>query len=416
MDIDKLKQVLLEQEKYESKEEYVQRELQLEIDKYKDNSLIIVISGIRRCGKSTLLKHLKSEKNYYVNFDDERLVDFTVEDFETLKTVLIELFGNRNIFIFDEIQNIDKWELFVRRLHNFNKKVYVTGSNASMMSRELGTRLTGRHITFSLYPFSFKEFLYFNKKSFDLKFGTSEDFGEIKKIFNEYVEKGGFPESLKINKNEYLESIYENIIYKDIITRYKLTNTKVIKEVVLYAASNVGKEISFNEIRKAVNLSSTTTVKEYFEYLENSYLAFLVAKYDYSLKKQIYSNKKLYFIDTAMIKVLGFRSSEDYGRILENVVFLHLKRQNKKIYFHKENFECDFIIRKGLKITEAIQVTKNLSSKNKDREINGLVEAMKKHKLKKGLILTEDAEEELIQDGMKIMIKPIWKWLLEDFE
>jgi len=416
MDRDKLKQLIIEQHQVKKSDHTIPRELLATLNKFKNTPFIEIISGIRRSGKSTLLNQMRSsvlKDSYYVNFDDERFVHFTIDDFQTLHELLIEIFGNKNIFIFDEIQNIKNWERFVRRLNDAGKKIYVTGSNASMLSRELGTHLTGRHISFSLYPFSFKEFLKFKNHSYGpLERLTTEERSILKKFFNEYLEKGGFPEYLQTDKEEYLKSLYENILYRDIITRYNLPNEKIIKEVVYYAVSNIGKEISFNSLRKLTNLTSATTIREYFEYLENSYLTFLISRYNPSVKKQIYYNKKVYFIDTAMVRVLGFRTSDDLGRMLENIVFLHLKRHNKEIYFHKEKYECDFVIRKGNSIVEAIQVTQNLQN-NKEREINGLIEALDTYKLKEGVILTADHEEEIIEKNKKIIVKPIWKWLLE---
>lgn len=416
MQREKLKQLLLEQSKISLPSNTIPRDLQTHISTFKDTPTIIIISGIRRSGKSTLLHQIRSEykiNSYYVNFDDERFVDFTVDDFQTLYEVLIELFGDKNIFFFDEIQNIKIWERFVRRLHDSSKKIYVTGSNASMLSRELGTHLTGRNIPFSIYPFSFKEFLQFKKYNYsNLDRLTTQEKSTFKRFFNEYIEKGGFPEYLQTEKKEYLKSLYENILYRDIITRYHLPHEKPIKEVVFYSASNLGKELSFNNLRKLTNLSSATTIREYFEYLENSFLVFLIPRYDPSLKKQIYYNKKVYFIDTAMAKILGFRTSDDLGRMLENIVFIQLKRKNYEIYFHKDKYECDFVIRKGTYISKAIQITHNLEE-NKEREINGLLEALHKYKLKEGLILTSEYEEEINESKKKIKIKPVWKWLLE---
>jgi len=415
MDRNKIKQIIIEQNKIKKGVNIIPRELKTKINEFKKVPYIIIVSGIRRSGKSTLLQQIRTDildNSYYVNFDDERFVNFNVEDFQTLYELLIELFGNRKIFLFDEIQNVKSWERFVRRLHDNGKKIYVTGSNASMLSRELGTHLTGRHISFSLYPFSFKEFLLFKKQRYSkLDMLTTEKKSILKKFFNEYLEKGGFPEYLQTEKEEYLKSLYENILYRDIITRYNLSNEKTIKEVVNYAVSNIGKEISFNSLRKLTNLTSATTVREYFEYLENSYMVFLISRYNTSLKKQIYYNKKVYFIDTAMAKLLGFRTSDDYGRMLENLVFLHLKKLGKEIYFHKEKYECDFVIRKANTIEDAIQVTQSLKD-NREHEINGLVEALNTYKLKEGLLLTVDQEEEFIEKDKKIVVKPIWKWLL----
>lgn len=415
MDREKLKQMLVEQNQITLMDNTIQRELSTTIKTFQKEKFILIISGIRRSGKSTLLHQIrkKLKDSYYVNFDDDRFIRFTVDDFQSLYEMLVELYGAKKIFIFDEIQNITGWERFVRRLHDTGKKIYVTGSNASMLSRELGTHLTGRHITFSLYPFSFKEFLDFNNcviRSIDTL--TTEQKGILKKYFNEYLEKGGFPEFLQTGKEEYLKITYENILYRDIITRYNLPHEKTIKEVVYFAVSNIGKEISFNQIRKLTQLTSATTIREYFQYFENSYLTFLISRYNPSLKKQIYYNKKIYFIDTGMAKILGFRTSDDFGRMLENIVFLQLKRQNKEIYFHKEKYECDFLIKEGIRITNAIQVTHTLKE-NKKREIDGLLEALNTYKLKQGLILTVDQEEEIIENKKKIIVKPIWKWLLD---
>lgn len=416
MDADRIKQILIEHDQIIAEDNLIPRELTDTLKEFTKDKFIIIISGIRRSGKSTILQQLRSNSlkdSYYVNFDDERFFYFNLEDFQTLYELLIELFGNKNCFIFDEIQNITGWERFARRLYDAGKKIYVTGSNASMLSRELGTHLTGRNLIFSLYPFSFNEFLTFKQYQISpLDRLTTEQKGTLKKLFNEYVEKGGFPEYLQTEKKEYLKSVYENILYRDIITRYNLPNEKTIKEVVSFAVSNIGKEISFNQLRKITQLSSATTIREYFEYLENSFLTFLIPRFNRSIKKQIYYHKKVYFIDAGMAKMLGFRTSDDWGRMLENLVFLQLKRKHNEIYFHKEKFECDFVIREGINITQAIQVTHKLNE-NKTREINGLLEALQMYKLKEGLLLTSDQEDEFIEDEKRIVVTPIWKWLLE---
>lgn len=414
-----LKEVLLEQDK-KTDVFSIQRGLMKKIAEYGKSPFVIIISGIRRCGKSTLMNRIKTRDSYYVNFDDERFINFDVNDFQKLYELLIELFGEKNIFLFDEIQNIPGWERFVRRLHDAGKKIYVTGSNATILSKELGTHLTGRNISFQLYPFSFREYLDMEKYGIDfldasdaLDKLTSVEKSKIKHMFNKYLKEGGFPEFVKTKKDEYLKNVYENIIYRDIITRYGLTKEKPIKETVYFAVSNIGKEISFNTIKKLTGLTSATTIKEYFEYLENSYLVFLISRYDVSLKKQAYYNKKAYFIDSGMARVIGFRASEDKGRVLENLVFLELKRKNCEIYFHRQKKECDFLVRQGINIVKAIQVTCYLEE-NKDREIAGLLEALNSHDLKEGLILTLDEEYEIKKDNKKITVMPVWKWMLEN--
>nr|WP_321496800.1 ATP-binding protein [uncultured Methanolobus sp.] len=418
MDKEKLKILLKEQNDHIKKVEgLVKRELLGEI-KSRTSDLITIVAGLRRVGKSTLMNEIRKDhlhESYFVNFDDERFFDFTIEDFQTMKELLIELYGERNVYFFDEIQNIRGWERFVRRLHDNGKKVYVTGSNASMLSREMGTHLTGRHLSYSLYPYSFKEFLRFKKYELPIpEVLTTVEKSTLKRHFNEYIEAGGIPEFVKNRDELYVKTLYENIIYRDIIARYNLKDEKALKTTAYFAASNIAKEISYNNVRKLTGFSSATTIKEYFEYLENSYLAYLLPRYSTSLKTQVYSNKKVYFIDTPIAKILGFRTSEDYGRILENMVFMELKRRNLEIYYHRENKECDFVIRNGYNIAEAIQVTQSLGNPDtRKREIEGLFDALETYNLSEGLILTDDTEDKIEIDDKQIIVKPVWKWMLE---
>jgi predicted AAA+ superfamily ATPase len=411
-----LKEIILSQNISNNNMGLIERDNEKILERYVKNKFVIVISGIRRCGKSTILKKIKSlYPGYYLNFDDERLLNFKIEDFQLLYETFIEIYGHKEIFYFDEIQNVFGWERFVRRLNDDGKKVFVTGSNANILSRELGTHLTGRYLEIKMYPFSFKEFLRF--KEFELKENFIYDFASkanIKKYFDEYLLEGGFPEYLQEKNNYYLKLLYENILYRDIIVRYNLLGEKNLKDLVYLAVTNLSSEISFNSLTNSLNISSPTTIKEYFSYLENSYLAFLISRFNYSLKKQIRLPKKVYIIDNALATYLGFRFSKDFGRLLENLVFLELKRRDKDIYSFLEKNECDFIIRDGLLISEAIQVCYDFNNSNRDREIFGLIEAMKKFKLRKGLILTYEHEEEIKIKSRKINILPVWKWLLSE--
>jgi len=351
-----------------------------------------------------------SETIYYFNFEDERLIDFTVSDFDLLYETFIELAGKSKIFFFDEIQNVKNWELFVRRMYDRGFKFIITGSNSSMLSKELGTRLTGRYIGIELFPFSFKEFLSFKNTSVPEAMLT-EDRALIKGLFNEYLQYGGIPEYLRYKNDLILKTLYENILYKDVFARYGLNAEKVLKELSFYLFSNYGSEISYNKLRIMLNVS-INTVKSYIGYLENSYLVFTVPKYDYSVKKQIYSRKKIYVIDTSLINLISFKFSRDYGKILENLVFIELKRKNRDIYYHKDRHECDFIVLENNQITDAIQVTASLNS-NKDREYEGLYEALTRYGLDEGLILTADEEFEDSFKNKKIIVMPVWKWLLQ---
>jgi predicted AAA+ superfamily ATPase len=421
MNIDLLKQIVTEQSIRTIPDDFVQRTVYELVRPLKLNKEIIIITGIRRCGKSTLLQKIRSEsqeKDYYLNFEDDRLINFTISDFQLLLEVFSELFGPQKTFYFDEIQNIPDWERFVRRLHDQGCKMYITGSNANMLSKELGTKLTGRYIALTMYPYSFYE--YVNAKSPTLinkKVYVTEDIAIARKMFTNYFRIGGIPEFVRLTQTEYLHGLYEGVLYRDIITRYKLPQEKPIKELAFYLASHVGKEITFNSLRKIIGLSSAATVAEYCEYFENSFLCFLVNRYSHSLKKQIGYEKKQYFVDHALAGVIGFRTSEDKGRFLENIVFIELKRRGQDIYFHKEKNECDFIIKYKNKIVTAIQVCVTLESEEvKKREYAGLIEAMAAYGLHEGIILTEgpESKETIIVNGNKYTIHSItlWKWLL----
>ncbi|MFP4458886.1 MAG: ATP-binding protein [Candidatus Zixiibacteriota bacterium] len=408
-----LNDVLLLQNKQIEKN-ITERDIKSKIEEYKDTPFIIIITGIRRGGKSTVLHDIRNDDCYYVNFDDERLFDFDIADFQTLYEALIELFGAKSIFIFDEIQNVKGWERFVRRLYNSGKKIYVTGSNSSLLSKEMGTHLTGRNIALELFPFNFREYLRYHNKEIDPESQfTSLEKSEIRNLFKKYLESGGFPEYLITEKPEYLKNLYENILYRDIIVRHRIRDEHAIKTVANYAASNIGKEISFNKLRKMTGQSSATTIKQYFNFLEDSYLIFLLPRFSYSYKKQVYYNKKLYFIDPVLAKIIGFRFSEDSGRILENTVFLNLRQFHSEIFFHKDQHECDFLVKQGNEISKAFQVCWDINDQNRKREIAGIQEAMQNYNLEKGYIITYEQEDKVKINGKNVFLIPAWKWLLE---
>lgn len=412
MNRSELKDIILDQNLPRNGQRIILRNNEQVLIDYLKNKFIIVVSGVRRCGKSTLIRKINSlYPGYYLNFDDERLINFKLEDFELLHETFIELYGEKEIFYFDEIQNITGWERYVRRLHDRRKKVIVTGSNATMLSRELGTHLTGRYLEIKMYPFSFKEYLRFNNLD---KIHSSATKAFIKKSFDAYLLEGGFPEYLIEKNKEYLKLLYENILYRDIIVRYNLSGERNLKDLIYLIVTNLSNEITFNSLTKYLSISSPTTIKEYFDYLENSYLSFLVPRFDFSARKQIQSPKKAYIIDNALAVYLGFRFSNDYGKLLENLVFLELKRRGKDIYYFSGEHECDFIIKEGIHVTEAIQVCYELNRDNREREISGILESMKKLKIKNGKIITIDQNEELKIGRKKILIVPAWKWLLEN--
>lgn len=382
---------------------YLKNTVSREINPKIITNFATVISGIRRCGKSVLSKQILKSKSpiYYFHFENVQLANFELRDFSRLDECFIEQLGKDGIYLLDEIQNIKGWEIYVRQLVDSGKSVVITGSNATMLSRELGTRLTGRNLRYELYPFSFVEFLRLVKQKASLE------------QFDKYFEKGGFPDYVLSGESEILENLFQDIFYRDILVRNDIRRESELKQFVSYISSNVGVEVSFSKLKKLLNLGSHNTVSQFLLACEQAYLFFSINRFDYSLKKQSINPKKIYCVDNGLLKLNSFNFSENKGRYLENLVFMSLKRNRKEVYYHKIEKECDFIIKKGEKITEAIQVCYILDDQNNTREYEGLLEAINKYKLKFGLLLTYNQEDEIEYKSKKIIIKPVWKWLLE---
>jgi uncharacterized protein len=367
------------------------------------SSQAIVIVGARRSGKSTYLGQLmvKSGSFHFLTFEDIRLTEFEAEDFIKLDEVFVEELGEKEILFLDEIQNIQGWEIFVRQKLDKMKPVVLTGSNASLLSKELGTHLTGRHLDYEIFPFSYNEFLLYTHDS------------PSPGSFLEYLQKGGFPEFLQTLKTEYLQNLLEDILIRDIAVRHGIRNIRALKALTVYLLSNLGKEFSFQGLRKIFELGATSTVIDYISFLEDSYLLFTIPKFDYSLKKQSVNPKKIYSVDNGLAVVNSLSFSSDSGRMLENVVFISLRRKVKEIFYFRELKECDFIMKEPGGTISAIQVCYQLTPDNKNREIDGLVHAAKFFGLTEGLLLTLNEEDTLKKDGIILKILPVWKWLTE---
>ncbi|MFP4524203.1 MAG: ATP-binding protein [Candidatus Woesearchaeota archaeon] len=363
-----------------------------------------IITGVRRCGKSTLARQaLKdTEPVYYISFEDINLAEFELKDFTRLDQAFKETLGEDGTYLLDEIQNVDSWEKYVRQLVDRGEKTIITGSNATMLSKELGTRLTGRHLSRELYPFSYHEFL---------KLKGSEP-GPAR--FTEYLQKGGFPEYLKTDNDDIIKNLFHDVFYRDVLQRNELRNEKAIKTLIHYLLSNIGKETSYNKLRHLIDVGSVNTVSQFIDHLEQAYLLFAIRKYDPSLKKQLVNPKKIYCVDTAIIRQNAFTFSENKGRMLENAAFIELKRRGEEVYYHKAAHECDFLTKQGTSITQAIQACWELTPENERRELEGLKEAMDTHGLDEGLILTHDQEDELEDEGRRIRVRPMWKWMLDE--
>ncbi len=360
----------------------------------------LVVSGIRRCGKSVLLHQFvrnEIEDVFYFNFADIRLYDFSVNDFVLLDEIVRE--SGKKILFFDEIQLVKGWEIYVRQKLDQSIRVIITGSNAQMLSIELGTNLTGRHISKELFPFSYKEFCLL------MNFDSNEE------SYESFLEKGGFPEFLKTNNKDMLSSLIEDIIYRDIATRYAIRDINGLKTLCIYLMSVAGNRISPSKLTAVIGVKSPSTVLEYLSHFESSYVINLISKFSYSLKSQMLSEKKVYIVDNGLINVSSISASKDLGRKFENTIYWDIRKLTKSIWYFADNqSECDFVY----KINDtyfAIQVCYELHNDNQEREIKGILSAMKYFNLKEGVILTLNQSDLIIMDTYKIKVIPAFQFM-----
>jgi uncharacterized protein len=416
---DQIKAMLLEQSQaFWQRDTGTERAQLVEIERAAQLPHAVIISGLRRVGKSTLLAQLAhrlgENQFYYVNFEDDRFLGFQADDANDLYQVLLELFGERKVIIIDEVQNIPGWEHFVRRFMDMGIKFYITGSNASLLSRELGTRLTGRYVPVELFPFSFAEFSRFKGYALpDLARLTTADTARLQQQLDEYLRLGGIPDALKYPEMPLLRTLYDDVLYRDIATRYHIEEVRALKELAFYLMSNPASQISFNKLKEQFHLGSVNTIKNYIEYLENSWLIFTLNVYDYSIKRQQIAAKKVYPIDTGLANAVGFAFSANTGKLVENLVFLALRRTTNEIFYYATpaGYEVDFYLPESRQL---IKVAKNLSNPaTREREVRALVDAMRSHNIPQGVILSDANAEPVKENGFTITIRSIAEWLLE---
>jgi uncharacterized protein len=407
------KQIILEKQLWLSKIELTPRDLDVE------QHANYAFTGLRRAGKSyflyQIIKQTIEENDYskilVINFEDERLIGLTHNDLNLIIESYYELFDTKPIIFLDEIQNIDHWQKFARRLADEGLKVYITGSNADMLSHEIATTLGGRFVNKEILPLSFKEFLRFQNLSLSKNAAFSNERFAIKRAYEEYLKFGGFPELLKFeNKREFLSSVYQKLFYGDLIARYKITNPNVLKLLVKKIAESVNNETSVNRIKnliKATGISiGNNTLFEYLNHLESSYLIAAISNYNSKFAEKE-TNKKYYFLDTG---ILGLFLHNQDTKLLENQVYIELRRRGYDIYFLKRNTEVDFYIPEQNML---IQVAYSIENKDTyQREVFALANAMKEHKIKEGWIITYDKKEIIeIEEGV-VKVVPAWQWLL----
>ena len=400
------------------------RELDIPINSGK----IITLIGARRSGKSScfyytinqLTKTINKEQIIFINFEDERL-DLKLDELDLILQGYLELYPENNLedcyIFFDEIQNIDGWEKFVRRVYDtITKNIFITGSNSKLLSSEIATSLRGRTLTFNVYPLSFREFLDF--KNIEIDFYTTKSKALIKTSLESYLLTGGFPELCFVDSKYHikiLQEYFDVMIFKDLIQRYNITNIVALKFFLKRLIASSTKELSVNKIYNELKSNGIkigkNTLYDFLEYAQNIFLAFLLPKYTTKLINKELGDKKIYSIDMGLNRAIDFSFTNNLGKALENAVFLELIRREKEpFYYTNKKSECDFVIKEQNSFIP-IQVALNIEDEDtKKREIKGLIEVCKELNLNKGFIITLDTQDEFEINGIKIEVIPFYKW------
>ena len=387
---------------------------------------IIVLKGVRRSGKSTLLlneqkrllKTLNPKNILFVNLEDMRFNEFDKTTLlEDIKNVYLEYIAPKGdiVLMLDEIQNIPLWEKWVLKEYELtNNQIYITGSNSHLLSSEFSTALSGRYLSLDVYPLSFKEFLEFKGIKISSKAEYINQKIHIAHLFREYMQFGGFPKITLLEdeelKKELLGSYYDTILLKDIVARYKLKNYNLLNELATFLLINNSTINALNKLKNNFNVSFDL-IKDYVEYLTNAYMIFTINKFDFSYKKQIANPKKFYSIDTGLSNRFSF--SKNQGSNLENIVFLELKRRYKEIYYYKtnNNLECDFYVKDA---NLAIQVSVTLDDeKTLKRELRVFKELQKELKNITPLLITMDETQKYQYEDMTILAINVIEWILD---
>ena len=415
---DQIKSMLLEQfDSFWKRDTGIPRDKLAVVEQASSLPHAIIVSGLRRVGKSTLLAQmahrLGKDAFYYLNFEDDRFLGFQAEDANDLYQTQVELFGERKVFVVDEIQNISGWEHFVRRFMEMGFKFYITGSNASLLSRELGTRLTGRYVPIELFPFSFREFLQFRgQPALDLQRITTADKGRLNSALDAYLQVGGIPDALKYPELALLRTLYDDVLYRDIATRHHLDAVTALKELAFFLISNPANLVSFNKLKDQFHLGSVNTIKSYIDYMANSWLVFTMNLYDFSVKRQQIAAKKIYCIDSGLSNAVGFGFSPNTGKLLENLVFLTLRQQAKELYYYTTpgGLEVDFYLPERQQLVQVTQTLENPATR--ERELHALAEAVQTIKVKSAMILSNSNEDGFELNGVPVEVRSTVEWLL----
>jgi hypothetical protein len=361
-------------------------------------SQALVLTGVRRCGKSTLLAQMmrREGSSCYCNFEDTRIFGMGPADFPTFLSLVEELTGSREPLFLDEVQVLEGWQRLVRALLDRERAVFVTGSNASLLGRELGAKLTGRHLSFEVFPFSYQEYLdYVGKEP-----GAQSLQG--------YLDDGGFPIFLRERRDLVLQELLRDVVQRDVAVRHGLRETRHVMNLLLFLLANTGRPCSFQSLTKGLAIPAVAQTSRYVEFLQDAYLLFAVTKFSSSFKKRVVAPAKYYAIDNGLRRANSPQQQPDLGHRLENAVALHLRRRSREVQYAGERdlWECDFVTNE-----EAIQVCLELTPMNRAREVRGLQEVMRLRGKRRALVLTLDQTDRLKEDGVEIEVQPAWRWL-----
>ena len=391
---------------------------------------IISLVGVRRSGKSSLLfeiidklrKEVNRENIIYINFEDDRLYPLRLKELDLLLEAYFELYPQKideKIYLFlDEVQVVSGWEKYVRRVYDtLDVSIYITGSSSKLLSSEIATSLRGRSITYEIFPFSFKEYLKY--KNIEINLYSTKSLSFIKYSLQNYLIDGGFAETFDEDKDisrRILSEYLELIIYKDIVDRYGIKNRSLLKHLTKYCFTNIATLVSFtklyNEFKSQGYKVSKDTIFEYISHLEDAYAMFSVPIYRNSIKEEQRNPKKIYAIDNGFKKIYDYAISDDFSKLYENIVFLHLRRQTKEVYYFKQKQEVDFYVKidnKQLLVNVSYELKDN---KTRQREINGLIEAMEYFDINEAYLITKDEDNEILINDKKIIILPLYKYLI----
>lgn len=417
---DALRQVVVEHQDEVARirqQQWVERSVLRKSRDLLEKKWVKVIKGVRRSGKSIFAHLLLKDKRYgYVNFDDERFIGLSAADFNKILQFVLECVPHPEVLLFDEVQNIPGWELFINRLQRQGYNIVITGSNSNLLAKELATHLTGRYVPIEIFPFSFREFLL--AKSFEwtpMKLYKTAARAALYSFLKEYMYQGGFPELvIRGYSADYLRELYDKIVSRDITNRYRVRLTYALREIAIYCHANLGENVTFHRVKDLFGINSLHTVKNHFQYLDDGYLVFLLAPFDFEYKEQIKQPRKIYTIDNGLSAAINPRFNDYHKRALENLVFQELCRRGENFAHHDiAGMEVSFVLHKQKEPNAVIHVAWSLQDLLADKKAQkALIKASEHLQCKNFTVITWDDETKEKVQGLTLQVVPIWKWLL----